>query len=156
MGFEVDDVDERAVGEMGVFSWPGLQKETADFELRAAADQLLYAYVKDGEATVADEEDKRRVTAGQLVLVDAEGSRWSALGDDGVTLISTSAPLAGVDEAADAAPADPLNLGAFMPPALSTEEPLQPLTLGESARLLAAGLVAGGLLVFGLKLVVGE
>ena len=49
-GFEVESVDQRAVDEMGVMTWPGLEKRDAPFSQTAGADELLMCYVKEGTA----------------------------------------------------------------------------------------------------------
>ena len=38
-GFEIEDVSEKQRGEMGVFSWPGLEKRLTPFTQLAAADE---------------------------------------------------------------------------------------------------------------------
>ena len=62
LGFDVEDVEEKAVGEMGVMGWPGLEKRTSDFSQSATADELLMVYVKEGTATLADDDETRQVS----------------------------------------------------------------------------------------------
>ena len=76
MGFEIEDVTEKAVGEMGVFGWPGLAKQSADFSQSAAADELLMVYVKEGKGTISDGEETATVAAGQMVMISDGSVQW--------------------------------------------------------------------------------
>ena len=49
MGFEVEDIDDQAVAELGVFSWPGLEKRTSTTQ-SAGAEELLMVFVQSGTA----------------------------------------------------------------------------------------------------------
>ena len=98
MGFEIEDVEQKALEEMGVFGWPGLEKRAEDFSQSAADDELLMVYVKDGSATLTDSEESLPVKAGQMVMVSAGDVRWSGIASGGVTLLSTSTSLVDVDE----------------------------------------------------------
>ena len=64
---QVEDVDERAVGEMGVFSWPGLEKRQEDFSKAASSDEMMMVYVKEGMATLSDADETKTVKSGQMV-----------------------------------------------------------------------------------------
>lgn len=146
LGFEVEDVEEKAVGEMGVMSWPGLEKRTSDFSQSAAADQLLMVYVKEGAATLADDEETKPVSAGQMVMVTGGEVRWSEVSEGGVTLLSTTTPLSDVEEFTE----DALELNPIK--AAAEEEEDKDLSLQEAAILLGAGLAAGYLFSFGYKI----
>ena len=142
LGFEVEDVSEQAVGEMGVFGWPGLEKRTSEFSQSAASDELLMVYIKEGSATLSDEEETKAVSAGQMVMVSDGAVKWSGVTEGGVTLISTTTPLADVDESGTTSAGGVAAIGA-------DDDPVKDLTLKDAALLLGAGLVAGGLAAFG-------
>ena len=38
--FQVEDIDDDAVAELGVFSWPGLEKRTSEFTQSATAEPV--------------------------------------------------------------------------------------------------------------------
>ena len=134
-GFEVESVDEKAVGEMGVMTWPGLEKRMEAFSLSAAADELKMVYVKEGAATLSDAEDTCSVTAGQMVMLTAGEVQWGDIGAGGLTLISTVTELSDVEEADQPA----------------GEEPVKDLTLKEAGLLLGGGLLAGAVASFGFQ-----
>ena len=139
LGFEVEDINEQAVGEMGVFGWPGLEKQTSEFSQSAASDELLMVYIKEGGATLSDEEETKTVSAGQMVMVSDGSVKWSGVTEGGLTLISTTTPLADVDES-----------GAKSAAAVSPEDdPVKDLTLKDAGLLLGAGIAAGLLAAFG-------
>jgi hypothetical protein len=89
LGFEVEDVSEKAVGEMGVMGWPGLEKRQEDFSQRANPDELLMVYVKAG--TLSDGEERATVSAGQMVMVSNGEVQWTDLEDGGLTLSTRAA-----------------------------------------------------------------
>ena len=134
LGFEIEDIDQRAMDDLGVFAWPGLEKRSEDFTQSAGDDELLMVYVKDGAATLTDAEETLTVTTGQLVMVSDGEVRWSGLSDGGVTLLSTTTSMDG-----DSSPPKPGN------------EEVKDLSLKEATILLGAGLAAGGLLSFGVQ-----
>lgn len=86
-GFEVEDMEKKALDELGVMNWPNLEKRTADFSKSAAGDELLMLYVKDGSATLTEGDETATASAGQIVMVSSGEVRWSGLGE-GVTLLS--------------------------------------------------------------------
>mmetsp|Transcript_53482 Transcript_53482/g.106416 ORF Transcript_53482/g.106416 Transcript_53482/m.106416 type:complete len:189 (-) Transcript_53482:211-777(-) len=141
-GFEVESVDEKGVGEMGVMGWPGLEKRTNDFSLTASADEVLMVYVKEGSARLTEGDESSAVTSGQMVMISDGNVAWSDVSEGGLTLISTTAPLADVTEEEDDGGSE----------ATALDEP-KDLTLKEAAILLGAGLISGGLLSFGVKMV---
>jgi len=141
LGFEVEDVSEKAVGEMGVMGWPGLEKRQEDFSQRANPDELLMVYVKAGGATLSDGEERATVSAGQMVMVSNGEVQWTDLEDGGLTLISTTTTLSDVVESEDAATET----------TLEKDDPVQDMTPKDAALLLAAGLAAGSLASFGFN-----
>jgi hypothetical protein len=138
-GFAVETVDDKARDEMGIMGWPGVEKRSSDFEQAAAADELLYVYVKDGSGRVSDGEDTADVVAGQLVLLQDGQLRWTDVED--VTLLSLTMP-------ADTQPSDEL-----VAPEAAAEEEDKDLSPLELAGVLAAGLLSGFLLSNGLRLI---
>ena len=142
LGFEVEDVDERAVGEMGVMSWPGLEKRTSDFSQSATANELLMVYVKDGSGSIIDatSDETTQVRAGQMVMISDGQVGWSGISEGGVTLLTTVTPL------------DDVDIDLVEPPAVagSDDSADKDLSVLELALVLAGGLLAGKLLSFGL------
>lgn len=146
-GFDVEDVSEKAVEELGVFNWPGLEKRLMPFTQSAAADEIMMVYVKEGSGTVAMEgEEDAPVTSGQMLMISDGEAAWSAISEGGLTLLSMTAPLADV---ADDEPAfDPLNVA----PAPAEPEPIQDLTPAEAVKILGFGLAAGAVAAIGFDL----
>jgi len=143
MGFEIEDVTEKAVGEMGVFGWPGLAKQSADFSQSAAADELLMVYVKEGKGTISDGEETASVAAGQMVMISDGSVQWSGIETE-LVLISTTTALADVDE---------FSVDTLVAPkkVAIEDDPVDDLSLKDAGLLLAAGLAAGAIASFGFK-----
>jgi len=151
MGFEVEGLDEQAVGEMGIVAWPGLEKRTAPFEQSASGDEMMMIYVKEGTAKIADGDETATVEAGQLVMLSDGGLSWSDIGDGGLTLMSTTAPLSDVmDDTADDLSFNPLKASGG--DSVDADDDPKDITPKEAALLLASGLAAGALLSFGVKI----
>jgi len=142
-GFEVETVDEKGVGEMGVMGWPGLEKRTNEFSKSATADELLMVYVKEGSARLTEGEESSEVMAGQMVMISDGEVKWSDVTE--LTLISTTAPLADVTDDDDEPSAAVVTITA-------DDDPVKDLTFKEAGLLLGGGIVAGGLLSVGVKL----
>ena len=155
----VEDVDERAVGEMGVFSWPGLEKRAEDFSKSATSEEMMMVYVKEGTATISDAEESKTVKGGQMVMISDGEVQWSGIGDGGLTLISLTTELSNVvEEEAKPAPSfDPLSFAGGAGPGAGAEaaepEEVPDLTLAEAVKLLGYGLGAGALAAFGYVLI---
>mmetsp|Transcript_27377 Transcript_27377/g.69658 ORF Transcript_27377/g.69658 Transcript_27377/m.69658 type:complete len:206 (+) Transcript_27377:34-651(+) len=163
-GFEVEEMEQKALDELGVFNWPNLEKRSAEFAKSATADELLMVYVKDGSAKLADNAETTTVSAGQLVMVNDGEVRWSELGD-GVTLLSVVTAMENDGSLVDDNLADEANtLKANIAKSLtgstrglsgsSTQE--EDVSLVEYGGLLMAGLIAGVLLSTGLKLILSD
>jgi hypothetical protein len=152
-GFEVEEVDQKTVDEMGVFSWPGLEKRQEAFTQTASAEELLMCYVKEGSAVLTDAAETSPVAAGQLVMVNDGDVRWSDIGEGGLTLLSITTEYGDVVEDDVALLDDPLGLSTARGASnqVAEDDVVEDLSLKEAGVLLAAGLVAGGLLSFGLK-----
>lgn len=138
---------------MGVFTWPGLEKRAEDFTQTAAADELVMCYVKEGSATLTDAEESQAVSAGQMVMVSDGDVRWSAI-EGSVTLISMTTPVSLADDVATVnrfAGGFPGLGGGAKPEGEAEPEPVKDLDLNEAGVLLAAGLAAGAIGAFGLK-----
>ena len=159
MGFEVESMEKQALDELNVLNWPGLEKRTSDFTKSAAADELLMVYVKEGSATVAEGDESAAVAQGQIVMVQDGEVRWTDVGE-GVTLLSVVTALETLDgpdledernmlKAQIAKSLTGSTRGLSGGPSAEGDEEV---SLKEYAALLAAGLVSGGLLSFGLKL----
>ena len=155
MGFDVQSVDEKAVEELGVFSWPGLAKRTEDFAQSATSEEMLMVYVKEGSATVVDAEGTTTVAEGQMVIISDGDVKWTSISDGGVTLITATSPLVDTDEDDSGGIARWLGLGggAAKPEISPEDEEVKDLDAKEAVILLGAGLLAGGLFSVGLKLV---
>ena len=132
-GFEIESVTQDAVDEMGVMTWPGLEKRDAPFSQNAGADELLMCYVKDGSATLTDAEESGTVSAGQMVMVSDGDVQWSDISEGGLTLISATTQMS--DVASDE----------------KDEDEVEDLNPKEAVILLGAGLLAGGLFSFGFN-----
>lgn len=145
LGFEVEDVDDDAVAELGVFSWPGLEKRTSEFTQSATAEELLMVFVQSGSATLTDAEETVDVKEGQMVMVSDGEVKWSGLPEGGLTLISSTAEMK--DAQYDEDEAEELEAAIK-----AADEPVEDLSIKEAAILLGAGLLAGGLASFGLKI----
>ncbi len=142
LGFEVETIDAKARDEMGVMTWPGLQQESGTFSQRAGAAEILMVYVKEGVGTVTDGEDTAQVGEGSMLMVNDGEVNWS-VPDGSVTLLSMTAPMADVVDEEPAARAS-------SPPEPSP--PPQDLTILEGAKILAAGLLSGLVLAFGINM----
>ena len=143
MGFEIEDVTEKAVGEMGVFGWPGLAKQSSDFSQSVAADELMMVYVKEGKGIISDGEESQPVVAGQMVMISDGSVQWSGIEPE-LVLISTTTALADVDEFS--------NNKLVAPKKVPIEDdPVDDLNLKDAALLLGAGLAAGAIASFGFK-----
>merc|ERR1719171_2461142 len=116
-------------------------------------------YVKEGSATLADGEETVAVGEGQVVLVQDGEVRWSELSEGGVTLLSvvTATETLEGEDLEDEANALKARIAKTLTGSTrglmdtSSDKEDEPVTLAEYAGLLAAGLVAGGLLSFGVK-----
>ena len=150
MGFEIEDVEQKALEEMGVFGWPGLEKRAEDFSQSAADDELLMVYVKDGSATLTDSEESLPVKAGQMVMVSAGDVRWSGIASGGVTLLSTSTSLVDVDEFS-VDQGSMVDASKVVDAIKAEDEEVKDLDLKEAGLLLAAGLAAGAVFSFGFN-----
>jgi len=146
MGFEVEDVTQKAVEELGVLSWPGLDKKVEEFSQAAGADELLMVYVREGSATISDDEESKAVAAGQMVMVSDGSVQWSGIADGGLTLISTTTSLENVDEFQETELKPAPTTGD-----LDVDDPVDDLSLKDAALLLGAGLAAGAVASFGFK-----
>ena len=68
--FDVERLDGKAVEELAVFNWPGLDQKAEPFTQTALAGELLMVYVKNGAAQLsAADEDDRAVSEGELVMI---------------------------------------------------------------------------------------
>lgn len=146
LGLEVDDVDAKAVEELGVMNWPGLEKRAEDFCKVASGDELVMVYVKQGSAVVTDPstDESKEVRTGQMVMISDGEARWTSISDGGLTLLSAVTALESLEEDESSK-----ELGLLGLPTEGDSD--EDLSLPELAGLLAAGLLAGGLLSFGLK-----
>lgn len=176
MGFEVETIDQKAIDELGVFSWPGLEKQAETFTKNAGADELLMVYVKEGSANIADlttgtvtggnfaeGTETGSVKAGQMVMISDGEVQWTDLSEGGLTLIFSTTELKNIEEDEE------ISRGGFSlfgglgggggdsaPKVAAEEEEIKDITLEEAGFLLGAGLVAGGLFAFGLLLINGK
>ena len=142
LGFEIESLDQKAVEEMEIFGWPGLEKKLEDFTMSAAAQEIKMVYVKEGSATLTDAEETAKIEAGQMVMVSDGDVRWT--GVEPLTLLSQTVEVKDVEEFST----DDLRLNA--PPTIKPEdEPVKDLTLKEAGLLLVGGLLAGKLASFG-------
>ena len=161
--FDVERLDGKAVEELAVFNWPGLDQKAEPFTQTALAGELLMVYVKNGAAQLsAADEDDRAVSEGELVMISDGEVRWSPTSDGGVTLLSTTTTNRVVDEARLEVENAGLwakisnSLGAGAPDDDAVEpDDVSDLSLNEAVVLLGAGLAAGTLASFGLKLFTG-
>ena len=97
--FDVERLDGKAVEELAVFNWPGLDQKAEPFTQTALAGELLMVYVKNGAAQLsAADEDDRAVSEGELVMISDGEVRWSPTSDGGVTLLSTTTTNRVVDD----------------------------------------------------------
>ena len=166
-GFEVESLDEKALGELGVMNWPNLEKRTNEFSKSATADELLMVYVKAGSATLTDSAESATVSEGQIVMVSDGEVRWSEVAEGGVTLLSVVTATESDGDVVDDGIADENNaLKANIAKSLtgstrgfskefrdaSATEAEEETSLTEYAGLLAAGVLSGVLLSNGLKL----
>ena len=154
MGFEVEDVEQKALDEMGVFGWPGLEKRAEAFSQSAADDELLMVYVKEGSATLTDSEESKPVKAGQIVMVSAGDVRWSDIAAGGVTPLSTSTGLVDVEEFS-VDEGSMVDASKVVDRVKAEDEEVKDLDLKEAAVLLAAGLAAGAIFSFGFNTFMG-
>ena len=159
--FDVERLDGKAVEELAVFNWPGLDQKAEPFTQTALAGELLMVYVKNGAAQLsAADEDDRAVSEGELVMISDGEVRWSPTSDGGVTLLSTTTTNRVVDEARLEVENAGLwakisnSLGAGADDAVEPDD-VSDLSLNEAVVLLGAGLAAGTLASFGLKLFTG-
>ena len=103
-GFSVDTVDQKAIEDLGVFNWPGLERRVQDFADAAVSGKLKMVYVKSGSATIEDGEDSADISAGQMVMIDDKGeTRWSKISEEGLVLLSCETVLAEEGAAAEEA-----------------------------------------------------
>ena len=144
MGFEVESVTEQAVGEMGVAAWPGLEKRAAPFSQSAGSDEMMMIYVREGSATVKDADAESTVNAGQMVMLSDGNLEWSAIGEGGVTLLTTTAPLTDVVN-------DGMELK-VLPNTQVEEEEVKDISIKEAGILFVAGVAAAQLGAFGFSL----
>ena len=160
--FDVERLDGKAVEELAVFNWPGLDQKAEPFTQTALAGELLMVYVKNGAAQLsAADEDDRAVSEGELVMISDGEVRWSPTSDGGVTLLSTTTTNRVVDEARLEVENAGLwakisnSLGAGVRTTTVEPDDVSDLSLNEAVVLLGAGLAAGTLASFGLKLFTG-
>lgn len=155
-GFEVDSVDQKAIEELDVFNWPGLEKRLQDFEDRAVPGKLKMVYVKQGSAILEDEEDKATVSPGQMVLIDDRSDvRWSGISEGGLVLLSCETVLDDEDAAqppvAPSSSSDSKDL-IGKPLGDAMQEEMGEMSVGGLLTQLALGLLSGTLLAVGLNL----
>jgi hypothetical protein len=155
-GFEVDSVDQKAIDELDVFNWPGLEKRVQDFDDRAVDGKLKMVYVKQGSATLQDDADKATVSAGQMVLIDDQSDvSWTGISEGGLVLLSCETVLdadaGGSTPRPAAAVAGQKDL-AGKPLGDAMQEEMGELSLGGLAIQLGLGLLSGSVLAVGLKL----
>lgn len=146
MGFEVEDIDDQAVAELGVFSWPGLEKRTSEFTQSAGAEELLMVFVQSGTATLTDDEESVSVKEGQMVMVSDGEVKWSDLSEGGLTLIQSTAELKDVED-----DEDEVEEKTDVAPKTAEDDPVEDLSIKDAAILLAAGLGAGAVAAFGFN-----
>ena len=156
-GFSVDTVDQKAIEDLGVFNWPGLERRVQDFADAAVSGKLKMVYVKSGSATIEDGEDSADISAGQMVMIDDKGeTRWSKISEEGLVLLSCETVLAEEGAAAEeavAASAGQRDLSG-KPLGDAIQEDSLDVTLGGLLTQLALGLASGGMLAVGVKLFV--
>jgi hypothetical protein len=155
-GFEIDNVDQKAIEELGVFNWPGLERRVQDFDDRAVDGKLKMVYVKQGSATLADSADKATVSAGQMVLIDDQSEvSWTGISEGGLVLLSCETVLdddaSGSTSKPSAQPAGQKDL-AGKPLGDAMQEEMGELSLGGLVIQLGLGLLSGSILAVGLKL----
>lgn len=155
-GFEVDSVDQKAIDELDVFNWPGLEKRVQDFDDRAVNGKLKMVYVKQGSATLQDDADKATVSAGQMVLIDDQSDvSWTGISEGGLVLLSCETVL---DDDAGGSTSSPAGRAAGQkdlagkPLGDAMQEEMGELSLGGLAIQLGLGLLSGSILAVGLKL----